>query len=42
VSLAVDMMLNQGYNPTPPADINNDGIVNDVDVALLVQLILQN
>ncbi len=42
VSLAVDMMLNQGYNPTPPADINIDGIVNAVDVELLVQLIFQN
>ena len=39
VSIAVDMMLNQGYNPTPPADINVDGIVNGVDVALLVQIV---
>ena len=41
ISLAVDMMLNVGYNPTPPADINIDGIVNALDVTLLVLIVLQ-
>jgi len=42
VELAVDMMLDQGYGPTPPADINNDDIVNVEDVTLLVQMVLTN
>lgn len=35
---AVDMVLNIGYNPTPPADLNNDGTVTIEDVIALVQM----
>jgi hypothetical protein len=27
ISLAVDMIYGTGYNPTPPADLNGDGLL---------------
>lgn len=40
ISHAVDMLYNIGYNPTPPADLNGDGVVTMVDIIILVQLAL--
>ena len=37
----VDMMTDYGYGPTPPADINGDGIVNISDIVSFIQLIMQ-
>jgi hypothetical protein len=35
-----DMVHGFGYSPTPPADINLDGIVNSEDVNLLIELLM--
>ena len=42
INYLVDMTMNYGYEPTPPADFNNDGNVNISDVIFLVQFILTN
>ena len=40
LSHAVDMIYNIGYNATPPADVNGDGIVTMIDVVIMVQLLM--
>ena len=37
-----DMSSGYGYNPTPPADYNEDGSVTIIDVILLLQYIINN
>lgn len=37
-----DMSSGYGYNPTPPADFNEDGSVNISDLVLLLQSIINN
>jgi hypothetical protein len=37
-----DMSSGYGYNPTPPADYNEDGSVTIIDVILLSQYIINN
>ena len=34
------MIYGQGYEPTPPADVNHDGSLNISDVAALIQILL--
>jgi len=42
ISLAVDMIYGTGYNPTPPADLNGDGVVTMNDIVIMVQLAMNN
>ena len=42
ISLAVDMIYGTGYNPTPPADLNGDGVVTMSDIVIMVQLAMNN
>ena len=42
INYLVDMTMNYGYEPTPPADFNNDGNVNISDIIMMVQFILTN
>ena len=35
-----DMVHGFGYSPTPPADVNLDGIVNSEDINLLIELLM--
>jgi hypothetical protein len=37
-----DMSSGYGYNPTPPADYNEDGSVTIIDVILLSLYIINN
>jgi len=37
-----DMVSGAGYAPTPPADVNQDGLVDISDVGFLVQTIMGN
>lgn len=40
LSHAIDMIYSEGYNSTPPADVNGDGVVTMVDVVIMVQWIM--
>ncbi len=40
VLIIADMIYGQGYDPTPPADVNHDGSFNISDVAALIQILL--
>jgi hypothetical protein len=36
------MIYGTGYNPTPPADLNGDGVVTMSDIVIMVQLAMNN